>query len=198
MSKILTIYEALLNRKEKVCSKTDIIEILKEYNQLMGKLSLTDAVKYLSRHNYVKRIFLNYYYINSADERKRKFCAYEDKELLFMVLGKLKIKWYVGLNSALYLSGKIWQTPITLTIINSRLSGKKTILGLKIRFIKTKESLIFGLKKGKTKNNVAYSYSDIPKTYIDMVYFGKSSKLMAEKGTKIYLKKYPKWLSKSI
>ena len=198
MSKILTIYEALLNRKEKICHKSNIVEILKEYNKSIGKINSDNAVKYLSRHKYIKRIILNYYYINSLDEKERNFCKYEDRELLFIVLNKLKIKWYFGLNSALYLLGKTWQTPNTITIINNKISGRRTVLGLRVRFIKIKESLIFGLKKGKTKNNIPYAYSNIAKTYLDLSYLRETDKLVSEKETKNYLKKYPKWLSKLI
>ena len=198
MSKILIIYEALLNRKEKICHKSNIVEILKEYNKSIGKINSDNAIKYLSRHKYIKRIILNYYYINSLDEKERNFCKYEDRELLFIVLNKLKIKWYFGLNSALYLLGKTWQTPNTITIINNKISGRRTVLGLRVRFIKIKESLIFGLKKGKTKNNIPYAYSNIAKTYLDLSYLRETDKLVSEKETKNYLKKYPKWLSKLI
>ena len=198
MSKILTIYEALLNRKEKICHKSSIVEILKEYNKSIGKINSDNAVKYLSRHKYIKRIILNYYYINSLDEKERNFCKYEDRELLFIVLNKLKIKWYFGLNSALYLLGKTWQTPNTITIINNKISGRRTALGLRVRFIKIKESLIFGLKKGKTKNNIPYAYSNIAKTYLDLSYLRETDKLVSEKETRNYLKKYPKWLNKLI
>ena len=198
MSKILTIYEALLNRREKICHKSNIVEILKEYNKSIGKINSDNAIKYLSRHKYIKRIILNYYYINSLDEKERNFCKYEDRELLFIVLNKLKIKWYFGLNSALYLLGKTWQTPNTITIINNKISGRRTVLGLRVRFIKIKESLIFGLRGGKTKNNIPYAYSNLAKTYLDLAYLRETDKLVSEKETRNYLKKYPKWLSKLI
>lgn len=198
MSKILTIYEALLNRKEKICHKSNIVEILKEYNKSIGKINSDNAIKYLSRHKYIKRIILNYYYVNSLDEKERNFCKYEYREILFIILNKLKIKWYFGLNSALYLLGKTWQTPNTITIINNKISGRKIILGLRVRFIKIKESLIFGLKEEKTKNNIPYAYSNLAKTYLDLAYLRETDKLVSEKETKNYLKKYPKWLSKLI
>ncbi|MFH1065017.1 MAG: hypothetical protein V1734_00745 [Nanoarchaeota archaeon] len=194
MGSVIKIYEALLNRKEKVCTKADIMEIIDEYNRALGKISRENAFKYLSRHNYIKRIFMHYYYINSLDEKERRFCHYEDRELLFAVLNRENIKWYLGLASALYMSGKIWQIPRIITIINNRISGKRKIIGLNARFIKAKERLIFGLKKGKTKNGVSYSYSDYAKTLIDIAYFGKSGPLKLEKNAENYIKRYPKWV----
>ena len=192
------IYEALVNRKEKICTKSEIDSIINEYNKQLGKVNPQNALKYLARHGYLRRAFMKFYYINSPDEKEGRFCRYEDKELLFAVLNKLNIKWYIGLNSALYLLGKAWQTPNTLIIINNKISGKKRILGLNVKFAKIKDNLIFGLKTGKTKNNISYSYSGLAKTYIDIAYFRQSNKIITAKETKSYLKRYPKWLSRLI
>ena len=81
---ITRIYEAILNRVNKICDKSEIVLIIKEYNKKFNsKVNIGGAIKYLSRHDYIKRIFLSFYYINSLDERKRGYCKYEDKELLF-------------------------------------------------------------------------------------------------------------------
>lgn len=193
----IKIYEALLNRAEKVCRKSFIIEIIEEYNKkFKEKADINNTIKYLSRHNYIKRIFLEHYYINSLDERKRGYCKFEDKELLFVVLNNLNINWYLGLSSALYESGKSWQVPVVISIINNKFSGKRKILGLNIRFFKIKESLIFALKKGKTKNNISYFYSVPAKTYIDIIYLRISNRLPKNKDIKKYLKHFPKWVEK--
>lgn len=194
---IKKIYEALLNRNEKVCNKEEIVSIIKEYKKKFNsKLNTINTIKYFSRHGYIKKIFRGYYYINSMDERKRKYCKYIDKELLFLVLNKAGIRWYLGLGSALYESGKSWQVPVMINIINNKISGKKKILGLNIRFYKTKENLIIGLKKARTKNNIMYYYSIPSKTYLDMVYFRVSNKLVKDSDTKKYIRYFPKWLEK--
>lgn len=190
-----TLYEPLINRG-KILSKAEIIAIIKEYGERFKIKVGEEYLKYLSRQNYIKRIFSQIYYINSFDERNRNFLEFEDKEIIFMALNKLKIKWYVGLGSALYLQGKIWQTPNQVSIINTKFSGIKKILGLKVRFFKTNENLIFGLKKKKTKHNIEYFYSDSAKTNIDRVYFKETKNLIKVKNTKKYLKKYPKWVGK--
>ena len=195
MKMINTLYEALLNRGT-IFKKNEILKLLEEYKKLKLKISNKNIIEYLSKHNYIKRIFLGYYYINSYDEKKRSFCNYSDKELIFSVLNKEKIKWYLGLNTAIYEQGKTWQTPNMINIINTKLSGKKTISGLKVKFIKTKENLIFGLKELKTENNISYFYSDPAKTYLDKVYFKESKQLVKVKNTQEYLKRYPKWVGK--
>jgi len=196
-NKITKIYEALLNRVEKVCYKQEIVLLIKEYNRkFSAEIDIKEAIKYLSRHNYIKRIFNSFYYINSIDERKREYCRYEDRELLFSVLNKLSIKWYLGLSSALYESRNSWQVPVKMNIINNKFSGKRNILGVSVRFYKIKENLIFAVKKAKTKNNIRYFYSIPPKTYIDMVYLRTSKKLVNNKETKKYLKYFPKWVEK--
>jgi hypothetical protein len=195
MKQTSIVFEKLLNSKKKVMHKEEIVECIKGYNKAFGhSLSVKDSIKYLSRQNYIKRIFLKYYYINSFDERKRKICFYEDKELLFLVLNELKIKWYVGLNSALYDFGETWQLPNNISILNTKFSGSKKIVGLNVKFYKIKNNLIFGLKKAKTKNNITYSYSIPAKTYLDIVYLRVSKKLVRTKETKKYLGAYPKWV----
>ena len=54
MGKIIKIYEALLNRKEKVCHRTEVVEIINEYNKNLGHIDCENTLKYLSRHNYIK------------------------------------------------------------------------------------------------------------------------------------------------
>jgi len=127
---IAKIYEAMLNRIGRIVEKSEINKIIKEFNKIFKKkVDLNSAIKYLSRHNYIKRIFLGFYYVNSIEERKRGYCRLEDRELLFLVLNKLNIKWYLGLSSGLYESGKVWQTPVIINIINNKFSGKRKILG---------------------------------------------------------------------
>ena len=122
----------------------------------------------------------------------------EDKDILFSVLNKLGVKWYLGLSSALYESGNIWQIPIVINIINNKFSGKRKILGFYIRFFKIKNKLIFALRLKKTKNNTNYYYSIPAKTYLDMVYFRINDKLIKDNDIKKYIKKFPKWIEKKL
>ena len=190
-----TIYEALINRG-KIHSRTEIAALMKEYEEKFGIKARKDLLKYLTRHKYIRRIFAGLYYINSFDEKVRGFCQFEDKEVLFMALNKIKLKWYVGLGYSIYLQGKKWQTPNQISIVNTKFSGIKIIFGLKVKFYKTKELLFFGLKKMKTKHEIEFLYSDPAKTYIDRFYFGEANDLIRIKNTQEYLKRYPKWVGK--
>jgi predicted transcriptional regulator of viral defense system len=195
MKAINTLHEALLNRG-KIFKKEEILRIFEEYKKLKSNSNHKNIIEYLSKHNYIKRIFLGYYYINSYDEKERGFCNYSDRELIFSILNKEKVKWYLGLNTAIYEQGKTWQTPNMINVINTRISGRRKIVGLNVKFIKIKEDLFFGLKELKTNNKVPYFYSDPAKTYIDMVYFKQSKILKRVKNTQTYLKRYPKWVGK--
>jgi predicted transcriptional regulator of viral defense system len=195
MKLINAIHEALLNRG-KIFKKEEILRLFEEYKKIKSNSNHKNIIEYLSKHNYIKRIFLGYYYINSYDEKERVFCNYSDRELIFSVLNTEKVKWYLGLNTAIYEQGKTWQTPNRINIINTRISGRRKIAGLGVRFIKIKEDLVFGLKELKTDNKVVYFYSDPAKTYIDQVYFKESKTLIRVKNTKEYLKRYPKWVGK--
>jgi|SRR3989344_2263175 len=197
MEKLRSIYIALINRGEKIMKKKEIVKLIEEYNNKVNKVSVNNALWYLSRQNYIKRIFLDFYYINSIEERELKYCKFTNKELLFLVLDKLDIKWYLGLTSARYSKGETWQTPNMLTILNNRFSGEKKIVGLKVKFIKIKEKRIFGLVREKTDKDIKYYYSDKEKTDLDEIYLSKKGKVATNKKTKTYLKNYPKWLQKS-
>ena len=196
MGKLKSIYSALLNRGEKIMKKKEIVKLIEGYDNKIGKVSITNALWYLSRQNYIKKIFLDYYYINSIEERELKFCKYMDKELLFLVLDKLEVKWYLGLTSAMYHGGEIWQTPNMLIVINNRFSGMRIIAGLRVKFIKIKKNLIFGLVKEKTDKKIKYYYSDKEKTDLDNIYLSRTGKIATNKKTMIYIQKYPKWLQK--
>jgi len=195
MEAINTLHEALLNRG-KIFKKEEILRIFEEYKKLKSNSNHKNIIEYLSKHNYLKRIFLGYYYINSYDEKERSFCNYTDRELIFSILNKEKVKWYLGLNTAIYEQGKTWQTPNMINVINTRISGRRKIVGLNVKFIKIKEDLVFGLKELKTNNKVPYFYSDPAKTYIDKVYFKETKNLIRVKNTQEYLKRYPKWVGR--
>lgn len=197
MGKLKTIYLALLNNKEKIAKKSEIIELIENYSKIK-KVSVKNALWYLSRHNYIRRIFLDNYYINSIEERELGTCNYQDKELLFEVLNKSNIKWYLGLSSARYTLGEIWQTPNVLTIINNKISGKRNVFGRKVHFIKIKNELIFGISSKKTDKNIKYFYSNPQKTSLDFLYLTGFKKITIDKKIKSYIKKYPKWLQKLI
>ncbi|HLC53461.1 MAG TPA: hypothetical protein VJK03_02865 [Candidatus Nanoarchaeia archaeon] len=200
MGKLNTVYQAILARCEKISHKEDIMKIIKEYNDSIKKVNMKNALWYFSRHGYITRIFLDYYYINSIEERELGYQQeYESREILFIVLNKAKWKWYIGLTSALYESREIWQVPNTLTIINDRITRKKRILGMDVKFIKMKKKLFFGLISKRTKKNVKYFYSEPAKTELDFIYLRRYDKIDNKtKKTIEYARMYPKWLQKSI
>ena len=200
MGKLRTLYLAILNRCEKISHKRDLLKVINEYKESINRISIKDALKYLSRHGYIKRIFLDYYYINSIEERELGYQKeYSDKELLFFVLNKVHWKWYLGLTSALYERGEIWQAPNSIIIINNRLSKEITIADMKVKFYKMKDALFFGILSKKTKHKIHYFYSDKEKTDLDFVYLRKYDQIDdPTKKTKEYTKRYPKWLQKLI
>ena len=94
------------------------------------------------------------------------------------------------------MSGKNWQVPRGIHILNNSFSGKTNILSLKVHFSKVKESLFFGLNRAKTKNKIEYLYSPPIKTSLDSIYLRISDKPIKNKEIKKYLRYYPKWVGK--
>ena len=198
------IIDKLRLRKDKIISKKEIIETIEEYQRIYKiKVNILSLWTYLRKDNYVKRILKDYYYIYSLEEKHNKYCIFSEEELVFLVLKKMKIKWYLGLESALKKNNLIWQAQNVIIIINNYFSGIKEIKNTKFRFIKTKENKFnMGLIKKYSNNKVKYSYSDLEKTLLDFIYFNKniSTETMKKnfnfkiRNNKIkdYLKHYPK------
>ncbi len=166
------VYEALIRTNDKIMHKTEILNVFKDYNsKFHATLNFVTLMKYLARHSFIKRIFVEYYYINSYDEKIRKYCMYEDKELFFLVLNRLEIQWYVGLSYALYLGKKALQVPNRISIINTKYSGEREILGLKVSF--NKSVSMDGCNTRQTKNGIQFYYSNMARTKKDLAHFRK-------------------------
>ena len=187
----------------KIITKEEIIETIKDYSRIYKiKVNLMSLWTYLRKDNYVKRILGDYYYIYSLEERYNHYCEFSEEELVFLVLEKMNIKWYLGLESALKENKITWQTLNVVTVINNHFSGIKELGNSKFKFIKTKNSKFkFGLIKKKTNNKAVFFYSDLEKTYLDFIYFlsykGKDIKILkknlnfkVEKGKIIKYAKY--------
>lgn len=165
------IIDKLRLNPEKIMSKEEIIGTMKEYSRIYKtKANITSLWVYLRKDRYIARILSDYYYIYSLEERYNHYCKFSEEELMFIVLEKMKIKWYLGLESALKENKITWQALNTITIINSHFSGIKKLGNSKFKFIKTKGRFELGLVKKKTNNSVTYFYSDPEKTYLDFLY----------------------------
>lgn len=178
------IIDKLRLNPEKILTKSEIIKTIKEYSRVYEtKINLISLWTYLRKDNYIKRILGDYYYVFSLEERYSHYHKFSDEELIFLVLEKMHIKWYLGLISALKENKISWQALNTITIINNHFSGIKKLGNSKFKFIKTKNNKFkFGLINKKTNNLVRYYYSDLEKTYLDFLYFssykGKDIKIL--------------------
>jgi len=202
------IIDKLRLNHEKILAKKEIVKTIKEYSRVYKtKVNLISLWTYLRKNNYVKRILGDYYYVYSLEERYNHYCKFSEEELIFFILEKIDVKWYLGLESALKENKITWQALNIITIINNHFSGIKKLGNSKFNFIKTKDNKFkFGLIKKKTHNNVIYYYSDLEKTYLDFLYFysykGKDVKTMKKnldfKIKKSKVIKYAKYYSKKI
>jgi hypothetical protein len=201
-----TIIDKLRSKKEKIQSKKEIIKTIEDYQKIYKvEVNVISLWTYLRKDNYIKRILGDDYYVYSLEERYNHYCNLSEEELVFLVLEKIRLKWYLGLESALKENKIIWQALNIITIVNNKFSGTKKLGNSEFNFIKTKEKRFnFGLIKAETNNKVAYFYSDLEKTYIDFLYFYKERDIETMKKNldievrKDRLKKYAKNYSKKI
>jgi hypothetical protein len=170
---------------------------------LQDKFSET-LVTNLRRNKEILYIFKGYYYVKDPREQQGSFTQYSPEEMIYAVLNKMNILWYLGLDSALERNKIIWQAVVNPVILNSEFSGNKEILGVKFRFHKMKRNMIdFGYIKRTTKNRITFYYSDPEKTYLDYIYHHKKipselSEVKHSKKTKLYLSFYSRSFKKKV
>jgi len=187
--------------KDKLVSKKQLEKAFRDV--LQDKYSETVIVN-LRKNKDILYIFKGYYYVLNSKEKEGSYTEYSTNEMVYTILNKLNIKWYLGLHSALEKNNIIWQGVVNPIILNSNLSGEKKILDIKYQFHKVKKELLdFGHSKKITKNRITFYYSDPEKTYIDFFYFNKKipSELSAVKNNeklRLYLKNYSKNFKKKV
>jgi len=195
---ILNILESL---NEKVVSKKQLVNAFKDVLQVNYPDKI---IANLRRSNDILYVFKGYYYVLDAYEKQGSFTSYSTAEMIYILLNKVNIRWYLGLESALERNNLIWQGVVNPIILNSKLSGKKKILGVTYQFHKIKKELLsFGYIKKTTKNRITFYYSDPEKTYLDYIYLHKripSELLKAKNNVKVksYLANYPKFFKKKV
>ena len=213
MFKYYTTLIVLMKHDEKIVR--NILESFKD--KLVSKRQLERAFSDVLQDKYSKNIIVNlrqnrdilyvfkgYYYVLNSNEKEGSYTHYSTNEMVYAILNKTNIKWYLGLYSALERNNIIWQGVVNPIIVNSRLSGEKKILGVKYQFHKMRREFFdFGYSKKITKNRITFYYSDPEKTYIDFVYFNKNppSELSASKNNeklRSYLKNYSKNFKKKV
>lgn len=183
MKEIDTIYLKLDTLEERIISRKLLKNIICDVMQDKPEIYL----KKLRENGKIKSIFQNYYYILSENERKSKIINYFDLELVYGVLNKLNIKWYISFEKGLELNGVLWQIHKKITIINNKISRKCIILGSQFEFKKTKSIYINNYNQNKTKNRITQNIGSNEKIFIDYIYFKK--KIPIELKNKIDIKK---------
>lgn len=186
---------------EKVVSKKQLINIFRDVTQDDSSETL---ITNLRRNKEIIYIFKGYYYVKDPHEQQGSFTKYSSEEMVYAILNKVNIRWYLGLESALERNKIIWQAVVNPVILNSEFSGTKEILGVKFRFHKMKRNMFdFGYAKRTTKNRITFYYSDPEKTYLDYIYLHKKipselSKVKHNKKTKLYLSNYSRNFKKKV
>ena len=181
--------------KDRLVSKK---QLKNAFRDVLQNKYTEDVIVNLRRNKDILYVFKGYYYILTLKEKEGSYTEYSTNEMVYTILNKLNIKWYLGLYSALEINNIIWQGVVNPVILNSDISGAKKILGIKYQFHKIKRELLdFGYIKKITKNRITFFYSDPEKTYIDFIYFNKNppSELYNAKKTeklRLHLKNYSK------
>jgi hypothetical protein len=187
--------------KDKLVSKRQLEKAFRDV--LQDKYSENIIVN-LRKNKDILYVFKGYYYLLRPEEKEGFYTYYSTNEMVFAILNKLNIRWYLGLYSALERNNIVWQGVVSPVIVNSEISGEKKILDVKYRFYKMKrDNFNFGYIKKITKNRITFYYSDPEKTFIDFVYFNKNlpsdlNKFRMNEKIKLYLRNYSKSFKKKV
>lgn len=176
---------------EKIISRKQIIKIIRS----VGHDKTTIILRNLRKIKKIKYLFLNHYYILSENEIKYKIINYYSPELVFGVLNRLNIKWYITFEKALELNNVVWQSYRKFIIINNKISKRITILNTEFEFKKTKVVLINNYVQNKTKNRITQNIGSNEKVFVDFMYFKRTipkelRKIIDKNKVKTILKEY--------
>jgi predicted transcriptional regulator of viral defense system len=180
--------EALF-KKSPIVSYSSISRIIKSKKKVRGYVKR--AINYLIKQGKIKRITKGYY-TNLDNTSLAVFCFKPA---------------YLGLQDALSFHN-LWEQETIPVIITSRniRTGIRNILGSNVLIKKLNKRYLFGIEYYQ-EDNSALPYSDIEKTFIDMVYFKQPldketikefKKKIDKKKLKDYLRNYPKIFQKIV
>jgi len=193
----------LLMDKERYLSE----EKLKVHCKRLG-IPYINAIKYLGKYHYIKRILRGFFYVPTIEERKLKTGGPNLSEAIARAMEYKKVKnWYFGLETAIKMNA-ITHEYFTIDYVVSDIIFRPKpmeIFGRRVKFVKLNKKLFgFGIKKAGT-----IPYSDLEKTILDLIhlkkYAGRPNKAIrdyliewADEADKNKMKKYSKHYSKSV
>ena len=169
MKDIDIITTRLSNLEENILSQEAILKLIRDVTHN----NEVQVLKNLRQNGKIKTIFLKYYYVVSENERKNNSLKYYSFELVFGVLNKLNIKWYISFAKGLELKNILWQSHKKFSIINNKISRKCIIHNTEFEFKKTNAKYINNFSQNKTKNRITQNIGTTEKIFVDYVYFNK-------------------------
>ena len=92
--------------KDKLASKKQLERTFRDV--LQDKYSENIIVN-LRQNRDILYVFKGYYYLLNSKEKEGSYTTYSTNEMVYAILNKLNIRWYLGLESALERSNIIWQ-----------------------------------------------------------------------------------------
>ena len=177
------------------------IESLFEKSPVVNYSSIVRLVKSKNKANGYPKRMVNY--LISRRKIKQLTRGYYTKQDNVSLIVFCFQPSYLGLQDALS-HHNIWEQetiPIIITNKKAR-QGIRNVLGKNVLVRKIQKKYLFGIEYS-LQDKVAMPYSDIEKTFIDMVYFKEKmdsdviqefKKRIDKNKLKRYLKIYPKWM----
>lgn len=191
------LYIKLEKLNEKIVSRKFLLKTIQDVMQDDPNIFL----KQLRENKKIKYIFQNYYYVLSETERKTNILEYSNLEIVYTILNKLNLNWYVSFEKGLEINNVVWQSHKTISVVNNKISKKCKIRGIQYHFRKTQKKHIFGYESNKISSGITQNIGYNEKIAIDYVYFRKDIplellKVLDFKKIESYLNLYSKGFQK--
>ncbi|MFT4283190.1 MAG: hypothetical protein ACMXX6_02070 [Candidatus Woesearchaeota archaeon] len=151
--------------KDRVVSKKDILSRLKPF---CGDDS-DNVFNSLRRLNKISFLFNGYYYIFSEDERSKGIRKYSVFELIAVVLNKLNVKWYFGLETADEFNKVKRQASNVIYVVNNKFCKSFNLDGQKVVF--KKAEFISEFESYMSVNRIKLNVSSVSRTLRDYKFF---------------------------
>lgn len=149
-------YNYLKDQNKEFLTKEEIRNYYNEFKKIWNINKKFESILDSLRKNKITYILDNYWTLSKEDPAI----------LITKFLDFLEIKNYYGLETALYLNKKIWQSQITYKILNTKYQRNRKINNIKFEFIKIPESIYS--KETIIKDIIPYS--NYEKTILDLIF----------------------------
>lgn len=177
MNKIDELWDYLISQNKRIVSSEDIEEACSKFD--FKKYSMLQSM--VNKEYLIPTFVRGKYFIKDKDEYFSQNLKLNPEQMIAALLNnEFGDKWYFGLSSANYVSGKSWQSLRILTIITNEVKSKKVeFMGLTVSFRNLNYVNFQNGIEVKEINGIKFRFSSELRTTFDYCYYYLKTKVEA-------------------